>query len=81
MATPGFMFTFSSEISPQVNRVYSTLKVLWTVSLQAHIAAEYIHSFTCTSFAFTSAHSMSSTSAPARTPSALQLQGYSLTKT
>lgn len=75
MAIPGFMFTFSSEISPQVNCVSSALKVLWTVSLWAHVAAECIRSFTCTALAFTSAHSKFSKSAPDKTPSALQLQG------
>lgn len=76
MATPGFMFTLSSEISPQVNCVSSTLKVLWTLSLRAHVTAECTRSFTSTALAFTSARSVFSKSAPARTPSALQpLQG------
>lgn len=74
MATPGFMFTFSSAFSPQVC-VYSALKILWTVSLWARVAARCIHSFTCTALAFTSACSMFSRSAPARTPSAFQLPG------
>lgn len=69
------MFTFSSLFSPQVNCVYSTLKGLWAVSLWTHVGAECIHSFTCTALAFTSAHSMFSRSAPAKAPSALQLQG------